>query len=110
MNAFLLTLALFLFWTVTGLAFVSLLNTQRNLLRNALLSPAVGASLTVLLVIWANRMGLPVKHAGPAVTVLLLFAAAIILWRVRPVVPYSRLKLFLLVLLSSALQIGRAHV
>jgi hypothetical protein len=106
MNAFLLTLALFLFWTVTGLAFVSLLNTQRNLLRNALLSPAVGASLTVLLVIWANRMGLPVKHAGPVVTLLLGLAAATILWRIRPVVPYSRLKLFLLVLLSSALLTG----
>lgn len=106
MNAFLLTLALFLFWTVTGLAFVSLLNTQRNLLRNALLSPVVGAALTVLLVIWANSTGLPVKHAGPAVTLLLLLAAAVIFWRVRPVVPYSRLKPFLLVLLSSALLTG----
>jgi hypothetical protein len=106
MTAFLLSLALFTFWSVVGFAFVSLLNSRRNLLGNALLSPVVGASLTVLLVIWVNRMGLPVKFAGPAVTLLLLLAAGIIIRRVRPVLPISRLRLFLVVLLASAVLTG----
>jgi hypothetical protein len=104
--AFLLTLSLFTFWGVVGLAFVSLLNSRRNLLRNALLSPVVGASVTVLLVIWANRVGVPVKYAGPAVTLLLLVVTGVIVWRIRPVFPILRLRPFLVVLLSSAVVTG----
>ncbi len=51
-------------------------------------------------------MGVPVRYAGPAVTLLLLLATGFILWRVKPILPVSRVKPFLAVVLSSAILTG----
>jgi hypothetical protein len=94
------------YWSVVGFSLVSVLSSRRNLLRNALLTPLVGAAANVLLVLWANRAGMPVKYAGPVVTAVLSVAAVLALLRVRPVLPVSRLKPFLVVLVIAALANG----
>ena len=106
MLAFALTIAIFAFWSVVGFSLVSALNSRKNLLRNALLSPVVGAAATVLVVLWANVAGAPLKRVSLAITVV-LFAGAI-LWLARswPILPIRRLVPFLVVLLVAALLTG----
>jgi hypothetical protein len=54
LGALALTFALFLFWSLVGFSLVSLLNRRKNVTRNVLLSPVVGAAATALLVSWLN--------------------------------------------------------
>ena len=97
---------MFLFWTLVGFSLVSLLGNRQNLVRNALLAPATGAGVTALLISWVNVAGIPVKHAGLPVAAALVLASGLILWRLRPVFPYRRLKPFLIVVLVAALVVG----
>ncbi len=106
MAAFGLTLSIFLLWSVIGFSLVSALNGRRNLLRNALLAPAVGTATTVILMLWSNLAGLPIRRAGPPITACLLVAAIFLLRRIHPLLPVRRLRPFLVVLLASAVLTG----
>jgi hypothetical protein len=106
MFAFALTIAIFAYWSILGFSLISGLNSRRNLLRNALLSPAVGSAVTVLAVLWVSVAGFPLKRASLALTIVLFVGAIVWLARLRPIVPIKRLVPFLVVLLVGALLTG----
>lgn len=88
--AFLLPIGLFTYFGILGTATLSLLHTQRNLLQNLLLSPAVGIAFTLLPVFLFSRAGLPVKEFAIPLTICSFFLSlAIILYR-KPIIPFSR--------------------
>jgi hypothetical protein len=78
---------LFVYWIVIGLAATASLSADRSPLRNLLLAPTVGVSLTSLPLVILNRWGVPVRSFGAALAVVLLLAALAALWRVRRVAP-----------------------
>jgi hypothetical protein len=82
-----LTLMLFLFWGVVGLGALAALSPTGNATRQILLAPAVGAAATLLPVFHLSRLGWPVRRFGPALTVVLLLAAAELIRRFRPALP-----------------------
>ena len=105
MIAFLLTILLFLFWSLVGRAILSVLSCHRSV-RDALLSPIVGATSTTILTAWVNGAGIPVKQCGPVIGGALFGAAVIILARTRPIVPVQRLKGIAVSLLIAVLITG----
>ncbi len=106
MLAFILALAIFVYWSVLGFSLVSALNSRKNLLRNALLSPVVGAAANVLVVIWVNVAGIPLKRASLAVTIILFTGAVLLMVRTRPILPMKRLAPFLVVLILGVFLTG----
>jgi hypothetical protein len=71
------------FWIV-GYAAVSFLHTQRDLIRNFLIAPAVGVAVTLYSIYFLSRLGLPVgEFSWPLTLSLLVCAAGLIAWR-RP--------------------------
>src|SRR5258706_2286927 len=71
------------FWIV-GYAAVSFLHTQRDLIRNFLIAPAVGVAVTLYSIYFLSRLGLPVgEFSWPLTLGLLVCAAGLIAWR-RP--------------------------
>lgn len=102
MLAFALSIALFAYWSVLGFSLVSRLNSRRNLLRNALLSPALGAAATVILILWVSVVGIPLKRAALALTVALFAGAVVWLRGSRPILPIKQLVPFLLVLILAS--------
>ena len=107
MTAFVLSLAVFSVWSVFGWSLISVLGSRRNLLRNALLAPAVGAAALTLLLFEVYRFGVPIRIGGPVVTVAALVAAAVLLNRVRPALPARALLPFIGLLLVAAFLTGR---
>ncbi len=93
--AFALSVALFAYLWIVGYPVVSLLHTRRELIRNALIAPAVGVVVTIYSTYVLSRMGLPVgKFAQPLA--LLTLALSVIVWvRIRPplarrhLIPYA---------------------
>lgn len=106
MAAFGLSVAVFLFWSLLGWAALAALHSRRHLLHNLLLAPAAGAAATLLPVFWLNRLGLPVRYAGPLATLLLLSAAILLLYRFSTPLPLRRLLPFAAVLLIALLLAG----
>lgn len=106
MAAFLLTIVIFAFWSISGYALIWGLYTRRNLMQSALLAPAVGAATTALTVTTLNSAGAPVRYGGPAATVLLVCLCGFMLWRYRPIVPMRRLLPFAVVLVTAAVVTG----
>jgi hypothetical protein len=104
--AFLLTIVIFAFWSISGYALIWGLYTRRNLMQSALLAPAVGAATTALTVTTLNSAGAPVRYGGPAATVLLVCLCGFMLWRYRPIVPMRRLLPFAIVLVTAAVVTG----
>jgi hypothetical protein len=85
---------------------VSLLNGGRNLVRNALLSPAAGASVFVLVLFECSRWGVAVQTCGPIITVLCIALTMAALWRGRYRVPWRQLMPFLAILGAGILLVG----
>jgi hypothetical protein len=96
--AALLSLALFAFFSLLGLAVLQLLGSRRNLLRNALLAPSAGSALLVVLLFTFFRLNFPVRRVAIPIAAFLIVGAALVWWRHRPLVPWRRLKPFLIVL------------
>jgi hypothetical protein len=104
--AFLFVIAIFLFWAAAGFAIVSALGTRQNLLQNCLLAPVTGMAVTVILVLWLNCAGLPVRYAGPITSIILTMGALYLLRRLRPVVPLRQLRPFAGAILLSTVATG----
>ncbi|MES2212650.1 MAG: hypothetical protein V4490_05885, partial [Pseudomonadota bacterium] len=66
MDAFLLTILLFSYYSVVGLAAVSLCPTGLKPTQENLIAPAIGLSLTLVPIFWLNRAGFPVSQFGEA--------------------------------------------
>jgi hypothetical protein len=87
MLAFAMSLGFFVHFTVVGAAVVAALHTQRDLVRNLLIAPAVGIVATLVSTYLVNRLGAPVGSFAPWLAPTMLAAAiASLLWR-RPHFP-----------------------
>ena len=106
MLAFALAIGIFAYWSLLGFSLVSVLNSQKNLLRNALLSPVVGVAANLLFVVWLNVIGFPLKRVTLALTIVLLIGAILLMVRSRPVLPIKQLAPFIVVLILGALLTG----
>ncbi|HLG97411.1 MAG TPA: hypothetical protein VKX49_13950 [Bryobacteraceae bacterium] len=106
MLAFLLLLTLFAFWSLVGFGLFAAFGSQRNILRNALLSPIAGAAITALATAWTNVAGIPVRRSAPWITVVLVASSLYALRRRRPVFPILRLFPFLAVIVIGTLLVG----
>ena len=85
MPAVLLSACLLIYFWIVGYAVVSLLHTQRDLIRNFLIAPSAGVTVTLYSIYVLSRLGLPVgKFCWPLTLTLLASAVALIAWR-RPV-------------------------
>ena len=102
----LLSLALFSFFSLIGFAVLQLIGSTRNLLRNALLAPSVGAASLVLPLFTFFRLNLPIRRVALPLTILLAVGVAVILWRRRPALPLRQLMPFCIVLVAAFLLTG----
>jgi hypothetical protein len=102
-----LSIALVVFWTILGYAFLTTTYQKPNLIQNALLAPAVGIAVTLLAVFFINRLGVPVGQFGLLLLIVLLLLSAFALWRFRPSFPLRRLLPFGAILLFALLINGR---
>jgi len=64
MTAFALSLAIFSIWSMFGCCLLSVLGNRRNLVRNALLAPAMGEAALAPLLFELYRFGLAVRIAA----------------------------------------------
>ncbi|WP_145576269.1 hypothetical protein [Yersinia mollaretii] len=101
MSAFLFTLGLFAFWAVLGYAVITVFQPRLRILQGILISPAVGIAVTVLIVFFINRAGIPVKDFGrwllPSLAVLSIIVCVI----KRPIFPFKKLLPFIGILLAA---------
>ncbi len=104
--ASLLSLALFLFFSFIGLALLQLLGSRCNLLRIALMAPSAGVAALVLPLFTLFRLNYPIRKVALPVTILLAVAATGVLWRYRPIIPFRKLRPFLLILAVAFLLTG----
>lgn len=103
-----LSLSLFLFFTAAGYCFLSLFYSQRNLVQNMLLAPALGFAFTIILIFLLSWMGLPVKQFGVFLGIILLASMLLCGMVRRPIVPIRRYLSFLAVFILAVLLTGRS--
>jgi hypothetical protein len=88
--AFCLPLLFLSYLAITGYATLSLLRTQRNVLQNVLLAPAIGFCVNLLPIFWLNRFGIPVSNfAMPLFISLLVISTTIFCYR-KPIFPVKQ--------------------
>ena len=96
--AFVLSVALFIYFWVVGYVIVFALYTRRDLVRSALLAPSVGIVATIYPIYVLSRLGLPVRtfaHALTAVTMIICdrgmgVVASVAAWPTPPPLHRSR--------------------
>ena len=104
--AFALSIGLFVYFWVIGYAVVAALHTQRDLVRNALIAPAVGVVCTIYPVYLLSRLGFPVRSFAHILTAITIAVAVILLvWR-RPLVPRRHLVPYLPILVFAFAAVG----
>jgi hypothetical protein len=106
MLSLLLALSLFCFFVLVGIATLSVLRFQESILRTWLLSPAVGLSVVVLLVLILNQAGMPVRLFAPWLLVGLFILSLLFLWFSRPILPTRQLLPFACLILFSLFYTG----
>src|SRR5262245_45204225 len=86
MSAVFVTLLLFGFWSLIGLALLAALKANIRELRVVLTAPMIGSALTVVPLFVVSNAGISMRVGAPAVWVLLLAATFVSLavWRPRP--------------------------
>jgi hypothetical protein len=82
------SVVLFVYFGLTGFAFVSALNTRRDLVRNALIAPAAGVALNVSGSYAASRLGVPAEAYAQSLAAAALALGAILLLLRPPVIPF----------------------
>ncbi len=89
--AFVLSVALFIYFWAVGYVILFVLYTRRDLVRSALLAPSVGIVATIYPLYVLSRLGLPVRSFAHALTaVTIIFAVVAWAWW-RPLLPARRL-------------------
>src|SRR5271165_2918269 len=89
MLAFGISVGLFFFWTFLGAGVLAALRFGKHAIRNLLLAPVVGASVTLLPTFWLNSLGLPVRAFAGWLGLALLIAACGLIVRFRPQFPWK---------------------
>lgn len=86
MDAFLFTIALFMFFSVVGFGVLTLLPSRLADLQTALIAPSMGVAATILPVFALSRMGLPVQDFALLVFVALGALAVLVVAVRRPTI------------------------
>ena len=106
MIALLLVLGTFLYLTFVGQAVVALLRPRLGVLWSWFIAPTVGLALVIVLITRLNVWGIPVREAGPWLTLGLFVAAVgIFIWR-RPKLPWRQLAPFFGIVCVYLLYVG----
>jgi hypothetical protein len=84
MSTFLLVLALFLGWSLIGLALLALVRADASQLRITLTAPVLGTCVTALVVFPFSEAGLAIEHCAVPIAIGLLAASVLILALRRP--------------------------
>lgn len=106
MFAFMLTIGLFLIFSLIGHTVVTLCLLRMRVLQKILVSPALGISCVLLPVFMINRVGIPVKDFGLSLFIIWLIAAVLIhFWR-RPIFPIKYIWPLGLILFAALLLAG----
>jgi hypothetical protein len=106
MLAQLLVISLFLFLALVGQAVISLFRPRLGVLWSWFLAPTLGLALLIVILTRLNVWGIPVRTAGPWLTVgLAVFAGGVLWWR-RPVLPWRQLLPFVAIACGYLLYTG----
>jgi hypothetical protein len=106
MIALLLVLGTFLYLTLVGQAVVSLLRPRLGVLWSWFIAPTIGLSLLIVLITRLNVWGIPVRVAGPWLTIgMFVFAVGVLAWR-RPKFPWRQLAPFFAIVCVYLLYVG----
>ncbi len=106
MMAFALSATLFLYFWLVGYPIVTLLHTRRDLVRNALIAPAVGVVITIYSSYVLSRIGVPVGQFARLLAVATLgLSGTIWIWR-KPLLPGRHLAPYILILLFAFFATG----
>ena len=106
MIALLLVLGTFLYLTFIGQAVVALLRPRLGVLWSWFIAPTVGLALLIVLITRLNVWGIPVRVAGPWLTLGMFVAAVgIFIWR-RPKLPWRQLAPFFGIVCVYLLYVG----
>ena len=106
MIALLLVLATFLYLTFIGQAVVSALRPRLGVLWSWFIAPTIGLALLIVLITRLNVWGIPVRVAGPWLTLGMFVAAvAVFIWR-RPKLPWRQLAPFFGIVCLYLLYVG----
>lgn len=84
MTALLLVLGLVAGWSLVGLALLALLGAETSELRVALTAPAIGSCVTALVVFLFSEVGVAVEDSAIPVAIVLVIAAAVVVFVRRP--------------------------
>lgn len=101
MSSLLLTIAIFAYFGLVGLATLNLFSVQQRVLHGILLSPAIGVAVVLLPVFFLNRNGLPVEVFASYLFSALAVLSTIILAIKRPIFPFKRVMWFSAVVLGA---------
>jgi len=101
LEAILFTLAVFLYWWVVGFATISLFAKRLRVIQGLLLSPAIGIAVTIILVFYINRAGIPVKDFGKILLPALATIALCIIVVKRPIIPVKKSLPFITIIVAA---------
>ena len=104
--AFALSVSLFAYFWVVGYAAVWALHTRRDLVRDALIAPAVGVVLTIYPVYVLSRAGLPVGRFAHVLTIGTIILAAVTWAFARPLLAFRHLVPYALIAIVAFLATG----
>jgi hypothetical protein len=104
--AFALSIGLFLYFWVVGYPVAAALHSQRDLMRNALIAPGVGVSVTIYSIYVLSRLGLPVGSFSLILAIALLAVACAMWALLKPVLPARRLIPYVLIGIVAFLTTG----
>lgn len=102
-----LTLAIFVFWTVTGLAVLRTLRTTENVYQEILLAPVTGFAVVLLTVFLVSRGGAPMGVAALPIGLGWLVAASAAIWRNSYPISLGWSTVWVATLLVALLLVGR---
>ena len=106
MIALLLVLGTFLYLTLVGQAVVSLLRPRLGVLWSWFIAPTVGLALLIVIITRLNVWGIPIRIAGPWLTIgMFVFAVGVLIWR-RPKLPWRQLAPFFAIVCAYLIYVG----
>src|SRR5215212_5723263 len=106
MEVLLLALALVLIWSLVGFAVATSLDRELNTVHALLVAPAIGLACFVLPLFWLGSAGFPSRMVGTPLTVTLVLASVLLLWRRRPALAWRAYAPFAFVLLMGLILVG----
>ena len=102
----LLVAGLFIYLSFVGQALISLFKPRLGILWSWFAAPTVGLAVVLIVITRLSVWGIPIRIAGPWMTLgLLIGSAGVFYWR-RPVLPLRKLAPFLIIAAATIIYVG----